>query len=358
MLEVLSAGQPLPSSDACALAFRILAMRAGATGAPVSEADRVIKVAAEILEVCNTFDEAVEFSAFERVGPAAAIAGFHQGIGSSFNRPVRQALTRATLSDAGARQYEHLPVLPKAALKIMRTSDENTSPAELQQIASTDPVLCARILQAANSARFGGREPVTRVTDAAARLGVPLARKVLLSACFAPMFASRALNDLWKHSQEIAAAAYEAARHASFDPDVAYTAGLLHDIGRLVFKTGNAASQAKLLTWKSDGFPGTYAETLTYGKDHAAVGAELLRNWELPKILVDAVEHHHQPEMSDSVLASLLFLAEEWHREKSCDAAEGIAAPLRRAHAEQTAGFTLEVFAPWEGRSDLLAIAC
>jgi putative nucleotidyltransferase with HDIG domain len=355
---VLTAASPIaPSGDSAALAYRILAIRGGAAIAGGTEIERVAKLAAETLEVCNTFDEAIEFSAYERIAPSAAVAGFHQGVSAAFTRPVRQAITRATLSDAAARQYEKLPVMPKAAMKLMHTSDENTSPAELQQIAASDPILCARLLQVANSARFGGREPVSRVMDGAARLGVPLARKVLLSACFAPLFASKQLQDLWKHSQQIAAAAAEAARHTLFDPDVAYTAGLLHDIGRLVFETGNAASRVRLEKWLEDGFPRTYAETLTYGKDHGAVGAEVLRSWELPRVLVDAVEHHHQPEMSDSVLASLLFLAEEWSRRKTGEIPEGMGAPLRRAHAEQASGISTAIFAEWESRSELLALA-
>jgi putative nucleotidyltransferase with HDIG domain len=347
----------VPSGDCAALAYKILAVRNGAASAISGDSERIAKLAAEILEVCNTFDEAVEFSSYERIALAAAMAGFHEGAGTAFTRPVRQAITRATLSDSSARQYEKLPVMPKAALRIMRTSDEDTSPAELQQIAATDPVLCARLLQVANSARFGGRQPVSRVTDAAARLGVPLARKVLLSACFAPLFASKPLQELWKHSQQVAAAAAEAARRASFDPEIAYTAGLLHDIGCLVFETGNANSRVRLAKWLSDGFPRTYAETLTYGKDHGAVGAELLRSWELPRILTDAVEHHHQPEMSDSVLASLLFLAEEWSRERTGDAPDGMGTSLRRAHAEQASGVSTAIFADWESRSELLALA-
>jgi putative nucleotidyltransferase with HDIG domain len=310
----------------------------------------------EILEACNALDEAVEFAAFERTSIAGAIADFQRDTAPAFRRAVREALQQGT-AQVPVSHYGPLPVMPKAASQLMRTSNETASPAQLRQIAGSDPVLCGRLLHVANSARFGGREPVTGVAEAAARLGVPMARKVLLAACFAPLFASKPLQEIWKHSQMVADAAAEAARRISLDPGLAYTAGLLHDIGRLVFAAGPTNCQVKLQQWIDDGFPLVYAETLTYRKDHARAGADLLHSWNLPPAIVEAVEYHHCPEKNDSALASLLFLAEEWSRREENAASECLNATMRRSFAEERSGLNLDAFTRPEGYAEYFALA-
>lgn len=310
----------------------------------------------DVLESCKAFDEAMEFAAFDRVSMADAIAEFYREVAPAFPNEIREALIRATAPAAGVALPDSLPVMPKAAIQLMRTSDETASPAQLHRIVSSDPVLCGRLLQVANSARFGAREPVLCVVDAAARLGVPLARKVLLAACFAPLFASKPLQDLWKHSQTVAEAASEAARRVSFDPDLAYAAGLLHDIGRLVLKTGSAASRSKILEWLDDGLPLVYAETLTYGKDHAQVGGDLLRAWNLPGEIVSAVENHHRPEETDSVLPSLLFIAEEWCRRDTNTDSECLNTNMRLAFAERRSGVALDMLTQPEMYAELTVL--
>jgi putative nucleotidyltransferase with HDIG domain len=352
---------PAPSTESIAEASRILSALNRVTPRPGSDTS----LAASVLDACNLFDEAAEFAVIERSTLADALRKFRSDADVALRPDVRTALEEVT---AGARfvarfvtNDRQLPVMPRAAAQLLRTSEETASPAQLHLIAGSDPALCARLLHAANSARFGGREPVSRFMDAAARLGIPVARKVLLSACFAPLFASRPLQDLWQHSQKVAAAMSEAARRVSFDPDIAWTAGLLHDIGRLLFKTGSADLRVRLLQWLHDGFPLVYAETLTYGSDHAHAGADLLAAWGLPSVILDAVRHHHQPEQSDSVLASLLFLAEE-----SCvaegysldsDVVEGMSTGVRRVFAELKSGLTLDAFTRLEPATEWLAMA-
>lgn len=313
------------------------------------------ETASEVLEVCQAFDQAVEFAAFEGITVREAIRDFASGESLGIPLRVRKALSAITGGAAVALRPVSLPVIPQTAARVLRTSDETSSPAEIQQIAGSDPVLCGRLLQAANSARFGGRQTVTRVIDAAARLGVPLARKVLLSACFAPLFASKSLQNLWKHSREVAATASEAARLVGFDGDVAYTAGLLHDIGRLIFETGHAAARIELDRWLAAGLPLTYAETLVYGQDHAEAGGRLLLDWAIPDTIVEAVEFHHQPERSRSVAGALLFIAEETCATNGVS--ESLSPGLRRAHAERTSGLKVETLSSALSAPDLLLLA-
>ena len=220
-------------------------------------------------------------------------------------------------------------------------------------------VLTGRLLEIANSARFGRPYRIARLTDAITRIGVPQARRVLLAACFGRVFASAPLRDLWEKSQRIAGIAAAVASAAHLDPDEAYVAGLLHDVGRLMFESGDAHSRVTVAGWLSGGFPLPYAEALTYSMDHAGAGAELLRSWGLPDTIIDAVENHHRPENSRSPMASLLFLAEQWHAEKfGREGGQDLLQGMRTVHADRLTGISAQDLIRADSESTLLVIAC
>ncbi|HYA18514.1 MAG TPA: HDOD domain-containing protein [Bryobacteraceae bacterium] len=309
-LPELAAAKPA-DNEVLALAGGILERFLGHGSSPGA----IVQTGASILEAANEFDEAVEFGALEGTPAAEAIREFHEesralsGIGDP-----RSALCHATAPARFTPAPDHLPILPRAAFRLMHTSDE-TAPAMLESIVALDPVLAGRLLEAANSARFGPPQPITRLADAASRVGVPLARRILLAACFGEVFASASLRVVWLNSQRIAERASALARRAKLDPGEAWVAGLLHDVGRIVFERAGADSRIRLAGWIESGFPLTYAEALTWSKDHTGTGAELLGAWELPDSIIEAVRHHHHPERSRSPMASLLYLAEQWHAE-------------------------------------------
>ncbi len=256
-------------------------------------------------EICREFDSAVEFAALDTVSIRQAIVDFVQERGNSVPEQLRK-LALPEHSRAAAK----LPVMPRAASRLLRTTDNGTSPAELESIAASDPVIAAHLLSAANSARFGSRFEISSLSQAVMRVGVPEARKILLAGCMAGLFASKQLKDLWEHSRTVAETAWTLAGECGLDAETAYVAGLLHDIGRLGFSTFPAAMQASEQDWLNAGFPRVYAETLVYGRDHAEYGAHLLRDWALPGGIVEAVECHHRPEFSESALSAVLGLAE------------------------------------------------
>jgi len=267
-------------------------------------------LAARILEVCDAFDEAMEFAVFERNSLADAADLFYRETAGQFDSSVVMALRRVT-SGTEHRPSSPLPVMPRKAAALLRTTDENVSPVQLAAIAVGDPVLSSRLIGAANSCAYGSRHTITGLNEAALRVGVPAARKVLLAACLGGLFASKPLQELWLHCQEVAGRAFEIALECGIDSNAAWLAGLLHDIGRLVLLSCPPAAAVKLMELQSEGFPLVYAEMLTFGKDHAATGAALLREWNVPREIAAAVEMHHEPERSPDALASVLFLAEE-----------------------------------------------
>ncbi len=295
-------------------------------------------LAARVLETCDAFDEAMELAAFEGDSLAVSAENFYRETTGQFDKPVVNALRRVT-SGTEHRPLSPLPVMPKKAAALLRTSDETASPAELAAIAAGDPVLSGRLLGVANSGRYGSRHAITGLNEAALRVGAPVARKVLLAACIGGLFASKPLQKLWLHCQEVAAAAFEISEACGCDIDrnIAWLAGLLHDIGRLVLLSCPPASAIDLAELHSGGFPLVYAEMLTFGKDHAAVGAALLRDWNVPGEIADAVATHHEPERTADTLPSILFLAEQLTEP---EANECLSAKLRFAVACRNSGVT------------------
>lgn len=315
-------------------------------------------LAARVLEICDAFDEAMEFAALERISLTAAADSFLRETASEFDGRVVDAFRRAT-AGVEHKPSSSLPVMPKRAAALLRTSDETTSAAELTRIAAGDPVLSGKLIAVANSGRYGSRNTITGLNEATLRVGVPVARKVLLAACLGGLFASKPLQTLWQHSQDVAAMSFEISKHCDIDGNTAWLAGLLHDIGRLVLISCPAASEINLAELLQGGFPLVYAETLTFGTNHAAAGSSLLKDWGIPREIVAAVEAHHEPERSERPLPAIVFLAEQLTAKSAvpAEAMECLSTDFRLMIACRNTGLTPAVLEKIERAPDVLARA-
>lgn len=291
----------------------------------------------QFTEICADLDCAVEFAACEGRSVADAIAAYLADLSSA-----ARAQLGTIVWSLGSFVTENLPVMPRAAGLLLRTTEDNTTTRELEEIASSDPVLAAGVLRVANSARFGSRFEINNIRDAVMRVGVPEARKALLASCMERLFASKPLQEIWQHSQFVADSAWEIAGITGVDRETAYVAGLLHDIGRLAFVTAPVRMREAEETFLEAGFPRVYAESLVYQKDHAAFGADLLRKWTIPAGIVEAVEYHHRPELHKSVLQAVLHLAEEMSVRVAWTPEEDLWREMRRRAALDQVGISAE----------------
>jgi putative nucleotidyltransferase with HDIG domain len=212
----------------------------------------------------------------------------------------------------------------------------------LERIAASDPVLSARLLGAANSAQFGSRFEILRLREAILRVGVPEARRIAIACCLAGLFASRRLRQLWEHSQAVAYIMLNLARFCGIDAETAWLAGLLHDIGRLGLMVFPADRRALEESWLQAGFPRVYAEALAYGTDHFRLGGEILRGWDLPERIVDAVALHHRPGRSAPLLTATLYLAEDLSAQDAGASSEDLWPGMWRRSACERTGISLE----------------
>ncbi len=177
---------------------------------------------------------------------------------------------------------------------------------EIVRVLKYDSAITARLLRACNSSFYGFDEPVASVEQAVLTLGhreilhmvFSIAYKGALAAPL-PAYAAQA-NELWRHSL---ATALNCELLALMGPpqevesSIAFTAGLLHDIGKLALNEvlPNESQTAIRHLVKGNGRSCAEAEREVIGTDHAEVGAALLSMWKLPPEIVEAVANHHNP---------------------------------------------------------------
>ena len=243
------------------------------------------------------------------------VGGTHQFLtkpcdGETLRNTVRRALEmdswlnnnqlKALVSKMGA-----LPSLPSLYFDIMKQlgSPETTLDVVGATIAQ-DPGMTAKILQLVNSAFFGLRRRITDPTEAVLQLGLDTIKSLVLGLHIFSEFEQHqagplAPEEIWRHSLATGATARRIAtleRQESVVVEESFTAGLLHDIGRLVLVV-NLPDQyrAALAVAERDGIPLIEAERAAFGACHPEIGAYLLGLWGLPISLVEAAAYHHEP---------------------------------------------------------------
>jgi len=167
-----------------------------------------------------------------------------------------------------------------------------------------DPGMTAKMLQLVNSAFFGLRRQLSNPTEAVLQLGLDTIKSLVLGIhVFSDVEfsgdAGISLQELWHHSLATATIARRIAQWERQDQKLveeSFTAGLLHDVGRLVLAVNlpEQYAQARLRS-KSELLPLVDAERATFGASHADVGGYLLGLWGLPVSLIEAAMFHHRP---------------------------------------------------------------
>ncbi|OGS73075.1 MAG: phosphohydrolase, partial [Gallionellales bacterium GWA2_60_142] len=180
--------------------------------------------------------------------------------------------------------------------------DPDSSMADIAKAVSQDPSFTVRLLRVANSSFYGFSSSIDTVDKAVSVIGTSRIRSLALSMSVASSFAGLpndlvSMDNFWRHSLYCAVIARILARRAGkCDPEAVFTAGLLHDIGELVIfnRLPEQAKDALLRVLDSvDDLPIHEAERQAMGFDHAQVGAELARQWNLPSLLQECIGFHH-----------------------------------------------------------------
>ncbi|MET0792953.1 MAG: response regulator [Polyangiaceae bacterium] len=227
---------------------------------------------------------------------------------------------QAVLSSAHIRAcvggIESLPTVPSVYLQLSDAlQDPRSSADSVAQIVEQDVGISAKLLQLVNSSFFGLSRKTTSLLQTVQYLGVATIRSLVLAHSVFDQF-GRESPVLAQQTQEHALRCAHIARQllkGNPDAELAFTAGLLHDVGSLVLASRMPEEYASICAQATaTGLPIHAVELERLGVDHAGVGTYLLALWGLPHEVLDVVAFHHSPWVASRTpdAASAVRLAE------------------------------------------------
>jgi putative nucleotidyltransferase with HDIG domain len=205
-----------------------------------------------------------------------------------------------------SREIHDLPALPQIVTQILeRTRDPKASAREIVRLISRDQALVIKILRLVNSAYYGFSRKIATINLAVAILGYRVVQNVILNIGVMGVFReivksrdSRRLS-LFEHAIESAVIAKAVAAHIpklDVQPDEAFTAGLLHDVGKIALdQYARGASDQVRQMQEMRGISEIEAEREVLGFDHAEIGEWIATRWNIPPRLREAILCHHRP---------------------------------------------------------------
>lgn len=219
------------------------------------------------------------------------------------------------------RHSRSLPSFPRLITQILATLDDpDGNLSTLVRCINLDPLISARILSVANSAAVRGRRDseISDIATATSLIGMSRVRHITLISSLSTFVAGnstvRIPASFWQHSVAVGVSCEELAlnNETSVPPATALVAGLLHDIGQLWlhhFKPAEFAACRQQAKARMLGIEAIEREF--FGIDHGTLGSWLAEYWALPGCVVEAIHHHHTPDLALATpLVPLVHIAE------------------------------------------------
>ncbi len=209
-----------------------------------------------------------------------------------------------------------LPSLPEVINYLTRSlSDEQADVDTLSHHINSDPAIVARLLAAANSAASGLSTRILTTKQAFLVLGVDRIVNIILASALAYRYDIRHSGFdarlLWRHSLGVATCARVLAEQTGIDPEMAFTSGLLHDIGQLLMYISSPGSYLQVIEkHQQNDISLTEAECAIFTYSHAEAGKTLAIAWNLPEEIIDAIAAHHTPDEIGSEIGNLIHVSE------------------------------------------------
>lgn len=206
----------------------------------------------------------------------------------------------------------NLPTPPIVFEQIQKVlNNPETSVADVAAILSEDPAMSVKVLRLTNSAFYGLSREIDSVNHAVMIIGLEAVKNLVLSASVLSMFKSNKDNKdyherFWRHSLASALAARVIARDfkggKAFNPDPAFSTGLIHDIGKMIICCFMPGEHTQVMEYMESHPESSQmqAEIAIMGFNHAQLGRQLAVTWKLPDRLADAIGYHHTPGMENN----------------------------------------------------------
>ena len=213
-----------------------------------------------------------------------------------------------------------LPTLSIVVAKVIQVvSNPLTSASDLSKIITVDQALTAKVLRLANSAFYGFPFRIKNITQAVSILGFDTIRNLALTVSVYKVFTGESNSDFshqdfWKHCVGVAICANLLAKKIKYrSPEGAFTAGLLHDIGKNFFEQYMHKEYAEVLKFARENNRSIYeSEKELLSIDHTVVGKMMAEKWNLPHELAAGIASHHNPEgeEEENVMAHIINVAD------------------------------------------------
>ncbi|MCA8971719.1 MAG: HDOD domain-containing protein [Planctomycetes bacterium] len=212
-----------------------------------------------------------------------------------------------------------IPTIPSTLAEIQKiVNDPDGSAAEAAEVIVKDPAIASKVLRLANSSIYALRVPVSDIQHAVCILGLKILKNLVVQATVLENFQGRggealSANWLWDHSLKTARAARGLAGLIPDDPGIeleeAYTAGLLHDIGKVLLMEAEGDSFLRAVTLsRLKKVPLYESEMDIFGFTHASVGSVLAERWNMSATLCTAIGKHHDADLDPKVDGAAFLL--------------------------------------------------
>lgn len=218
--------------------------------------------------------------------------------------------------EAVFEKVTQLPTIPSVVQELIASFDkEDIDVNSLASKVSKDQVIAAKVLRLANTAHFGSPRQISSVEDAVIVMGFDKLRTLVIASGIAGMAIPIPAFDkahYWRYNLNVANTTKWLAKLAKQNPEIGFTAGLLHSIGQLLMHLAAPADALAIDKLVANGASRSASEMNTFGFSHSDVGAELARRWNFPETIQQAIKFHHNPlaQAEFVPLAGLIHLAE------------------------------------------------
>ena len=216
---------------------------------------------------------------------------------------------------ATVKKTDNLPTLPKVLSKISEEIDnDNFSIKNIGELMSHDVSLSARILKIVNSPFYGFPQRIYSINHAIVLLGANVLKSIIIStSVFTAM--KETMSGLSEHSLFCAFAAkhmavkLKAQKINNIDPDIMFSAGLLHDIGKIIIATTFKDDFKKIIeTADKSEKPLADIEHDILNISHDQLGYTLTKEWNLPQSIYLPIKYHHNVNLADDFKAETAIL--------------------------------------------------
>lgn len=220
------------------------------------------------------------------------------------------------ISEEFSTVIEDLPQFPENITKLSRLlSDPEATMQDICNQIMSDVAISAELLKIVNSAAYGLKNTVKNIQDAVKFIGTRGIQNILYSIGSMRIFASMNKKNLslWNHAYKAAFFSFNLAKNLCSQErniiDDAFTCGLLHDMGKLIFETTHPDFLEKIKDiCVQKNVPVEVFEKVLAGANHGEIGAKIAQKWNFPDTIVDVIHYHHSPELAPIETRKLCYL--------------------------------------------------